>query len=84
MATRAFTDAARVAAVLTSGFESRPKSSEESAMKRFVSVLLAAWMLAGCVAAGTAPGDDGPAVGNPDRTPTLCRNGTPPPCNDRD
>jgi PBP1b-binding outer membrane lipoprotein LpoB len=53
-------------------------------MKRLVSVLLAAYLLAGCVAASRAPGDDSPAAGNQDRTPMLCRNGTPPPCNDRD
>ena len=53
-------------------------------MKRFVSVLLAACVLTGCVAASTSPGDDSPAAGNQDRTPALCRNGTPPPCNDRD
>lgn len=53
-------------------------------MVRLASVLLAASVLAGCVAGSAIPHEDSPAGANRDEGPVLCRDGTPPPCNDRD
>lgn len=53
-------------------------------MTRMMSLFLAACIMAGCVAGSTIPHDDSPAATNRDDGPTLCRDGTAPPCNDRD
>jgi len=53
-------------------------------MKSVISLALAACLLCGCVAGSTTMHEDSPAAVNRDQGPTLCRDGTTPPCNDRD
>ena len=53
-------------------------------MKILVSLAMTACLLGGCVAGSTVPHDDSPAATKRDEGPTLCRDGTTPPCNDRD
>ncbi len=52
-------------------------------MKIVTSVFVAVWLLTGCVAGSTVPHDDSPAAVKRDEGPALCRDGTVPPCNDR-
>jgi hypothetical protein len=53
-------------------------------MKAVVGLILAACLLGGCVAGSNVPHDDSPAATKRDEGPVLCRDGTAPPCNDRD
>jgi len=53
-------------------------------MKLLTSVFVVACLMSGCVAGSTIPHDDSPASANRDAGPVLCRDGTTPPCNDRD
>jgi hypothetical protein len=50
-------------------------------MKTVISLLIAA-SLGGCVAGGNIAHEDSPGATKHD-APTLCRDGTTPPCNDR-
>ncbi len=47
-----------------------------------ISLLIAVCLAAGCVSRVTH--EDSPAAVNRDEGPTLCRDGTTPPCNTRD
>ena len=50
----------------------------------FALILAVACSAAGCVTAGSnEPHADGPGATTPTEGPTLCHDGTPPPCNDR-
>ncbi len=53
-------------------------------MKSLTTLFFAAIVLSGCVSGSTVPHADSPAVVNNDAGPALCRDGTTPPCNDRD
>jgi hypothetical protein len=53
-------------------------------VKTIVSCLIAAWLISGCVAGGNISHEDSPAATKRDSGPTLCRDGSTPPCNDRD
>jgi hypothetical protein len=53
-------------------------------MKLVISVLVAAYLATGCVSGGNIPHEDSPGVTKRDAGPVLCRDGTTPPCNDRD
>ncbi len=54
-------------------------------MRAVTTLFFASLVLCGCVAGGSAiPHADSPAVANTDAGPELCRDGTTPPCNDRD
>ncbi len=53
-------------------------------MGKLAVILAAVWTISGCVTAGSAePHADGPGATTPTEGPTLCRDGTAPPCNDR-
>jgi hypothetical protein len=52
-------------------------------MKTIVSVLIAGWLISGCVAGGNVSHEDSPAATKRDEGPVLCRDGSTPPCNDR-
>jgi hypothetical protein len=53
-------------------------------LKIVITLLIAACLTAGCVSGGNISHDDSPGVTKRDAGPTLCRDGTTPPCNDRD
>jgi hypothetical protein len=53
-------------------------------MKSVLSALVASYLVCGCVAGSTIPHADSPGVEKRDEGPALCRDGTVPPCNDRD
>ncbi|HEY3659508.1 MAG TPA: hypothetical protein VGL34_31410 [Steroidobacteraceae bacterium] len=53
-------------------------------MKVVVGFFAAAYLLSGCVTGSTIPHDDSPAAVQRDGGPTLCRDGTVPPCTPRD
>jgi hypothetical protein len=53
-------------------------------MKTIVSFLVAAFLLSACVAGSEISHEDSPAAAKRDAGPTLCRDGSTPPCNDRD
>jgi hypothetical protein len=53
-------------------------------MKAIVGLLIAGWLITGCVAGSSIPHEDSPAATNHDEGPVLCRDGSTPPCNDRD
>jgi hypothetical protein len=48
------------------------------------SFLLIAYLMAGCVAGSTVSHEDSPGATKRDSGPALCRDGSTPPCNDRD
>jgi hypothetical protein len=52
-------------------------------MKTIVSLLIAGWLISGCVAGGNISHEDSPAATKRDEGPALCRDGSTPPCNDR-
>ena len=52
-------------------------------MKTIVSFLIAGWLISGCAATNISH-EDSPAGANRDEGPVLCRDGSTPPCNDRD
>ena len=51
-------------------------------MKKILSLLIAAYLISGCADTGIAH-EDGPAAKKGSEGPALCRDGTTPPCNDR-
>lgn len=53
-------------------------------MKVIVSLLITACLACGCASGGNIAHDDSPAATKRDSGPTLCRDGSTPPCNDRD
>ena len=53
-------------------------------MKRLTSLLVTTFLVGGCVAGSTIPHADSPAAELRSEGPALCRDGTTPPCNDRD
>jgi hypothetical protein len=46
--------------------------------------LLSAYLMVGCVAGGNVSHEDSPGATKRDSGPALCRDGSTPPCNDRD
>jgi hypothetical protein len=53
-------------------------------MKAIVSLFIVGCLTAGCIGPGAITHEDSPAAYNRDAGPALCRDGTTPPCNDRD
>ena len=53
-------------------------------MKVVISLFIVACLTAGCIGPGGVTHEDSPGMVNRDLGPTLCRDGTTPPCNDRD
>jgi uncharacterized protein YceK len=49
-------------------------------MKLIHCVVIVTCLLSGCVAGSTVSHDDDPAAVKRDQGPSLCRDGTPPPC----
>ncbi len=52
-------------------------------MKTYFSLLVAAFVMSGCVAGGNITHEDSPAAEKRSEGPSLCRDGTVPPCNTR-
>jgi hypothetical protein len=52
-------------------------------MKAIVSLLVVAWLAAGCMTGGNVTHEDSPGAVKRDAGPALCRDGSTPPCNDR-
>ena len=52
-------------------------------LKGIALMLAVGWSTAGCVSGSNEPHADGPGATTPTAGPTLCRDGTAPPCNDR-
>jgi hypothetical protein len=48
------------------------------------SFLLIAYLMVGCVAGSNVSHEDSPGATKRDSGPALCRDGSTPPCNDRD
>jgi hypothetical protein len=48
------------------------------------SLLLITFLMVGCVAGSTISHEDSPGATKRDSGPALCRDGSTPPCNDRD
>jgi hypothetical protein len=48
------------------------------------SFLLIAYLMAGCVVGSNISHEDSPGATKRDSGPALCRDGSTPPCNDRD
>jgi hypothetical protein len=61
----------------------RPGNNKQT-MKTIVTLFIAAFLTCGCVAGSTISHEDSPAATKHDGGPTLCRDGSTPPCNDRD
>jgi hypothetical protein len=53
-------------------------------VKAIISLLIVAWLATACVAGNNIAHEDSPGVTKRDAGPTLCRDGSTPPCNDRD
>jgi hypothetical protein len=53
-------------------------------MKGVISLLIAAYLVSGCVAGSNVTHEDSPAAVKRDEGPALCRDGTTPPCVSRD
>lgn len=53
-------------------------------MKLIASLVVLSGLACGCVAGDVVPHADSPAAEKRDQGPALCRDGTVPPCNDRD
>lgn len=51
-------------------------------VREIISLLWVACLACGCAAGGNISHADGPGAAKPD-APTLCRDGSTPPCNDR-
>jgi hypothetical protein len=47
-------------------------------------LLLIPYLMAGCVGGGNVTHEDSPGATKRDSGPALCRDGSTPPCNDRD
>jgi hypothetical protein len=52
-------------------------------MKGIAALLVWAWFVSGCVAGSAVSHDDDPAAVKRDQGPSLCRDGTAPPCTPR-
>jgi hypothetical protein len=48
------------------------------------SIMLIAYLMVGCVAGSNISHEDSPGATKRDSGPALCRDGSTPPCNDRD
>lgn len=48
------------------------------------SFLLVTFLMTGCVSGGNVTHEDSPGATKRDSGPALCRDGSTPPCNDRD
>ena len=48
------------------------------------SLLFVVFLMPGCVSGGNVPHEDSPGATKRDSGPALCRDGSTPPCNDRD
>jgi hypothetical protein len=53
-------------------------------VKTVVSLFVAAWLISGCLTGGNVSHEDSPGATKRDEGPALCRDGSTPPCNDRD
>jgi hypothetical protein len=53
-------------------------------MKTILSLFIVTLLACGCVAGSTISHEDSPAATKRDAGPMLCRDGSTPPCNDRD
>jgi hypothetical protein len=53
-------------------------------MKTIASFIVVACLMSGCVAGSAISHEDSPAAAKRDAGPMLCRDGSTPPCNDRD
>jgi hypothetical protein len=53
-------------------------------VKTVVSLLVTAWLMSGCLTGGNVTHEDSPGAAKRDAGPALCRDGSTPPCNDRD
>jgi hypothetical protein len=53
-------------------------------MKAVISLFIVACLTAGCIGPGAVTHEDSPGVVKRDEGPTLCHDGSTPPCNDRD
>jgi hypothetical protein len=53
-------------------------------MRTFASLFIAAFLIYGCASGGNIPHDDSPGATKRDSGPVLCKDGSTPPCNDRD
>jgi len=53
-------------------------------VKTVASLLVAAWLISGCLTGGNVSHEDSPGAVKRDAGPALCRDGSTPPCNDRD
>jgi hypothetical protein len=52
-------------------------------LKTFVSFIVVAVLMSGCVAGGSISHVDSQGATKPDAGPELCKDGSTPPCNDR-
>jgi hypothetical protein len=52
-------------------------------MKTVLTLLIAAFLTIGCVAGSNISHEDSPGATKRDAGPALCRDGSTPPCNDR-
>jgi hypothetical protein len=52
-------------------------------VKLIASLVAAAWLMSGCVAGSAISHEDDPAAAKRSTGPTLCRDGTAPPCTPR-
>jgi hypothetical protein len=52
-------------------------------VKSVMSLLIAVWLVSGCMGSAVTH-EDSPGAVKRDQGPTLCRDGSTPPCNDRD
>jgi len=61
----------------------RSRGQQGATMKTIVGLLIAGWLISGCVAGGNVTHEDSPGATKRDEGPALCRDGSTPPCNDR-
>ena len=59
-------------------------AAKEEPVKSVISLLIAACLVSGCVAGGNISHEDSPAAVKRSEGPTLCLDGTVPPCVSRD
>jgi hypothetical protein len=57
---------------------------EGGIVKTVVSLFVAAWLISGCLGGSNVTHEDSPGATKRDEGPALCRDGSTPPCNDRD
>jgi hypothetical protein len=58
-------------------------AKEGTVVKSVMSLLIAVWLVSGCMGSAVTH-EDSPGAVKRDQGPTLCRDGSTPPCNDRD